>query len=148
MRVPYVGGHFGSKGLTGSVLAALFLARKTGRPVKMTPSAEESFRQVSRHAMVYKAKIGVKKDGTVTALDVDMILDTGAYTTGGPTTTHIAVVAAWGCYRFPHFRCYAPLRIHEQGPGDPYPRYREGPDDLGYRVRYGQRGASAGNGSR
>ena len=65
------------------IFAALFLSRKIGRPVRFVPSAEHSFRQNSRHAEVFKAKIGVKADGTLTALDVDLVVDTGAYTTGG-----------------------------------------------------------------
>jgi CO/xanthine dehydrogenase Mo-binding subunit len=107
VRVPYIGGGFGSKILTSSMLASLFLARKIRRPVKVMASAGESFRQTGRHAMVYKAKVGVKTDGTLTALDVDLLVDTGAYTTGGATTTHNGVISAWGCYRLPHFRCYA-----------------------------------------
>jgi len=102
LRVPYIGGGFGSKIITNSMLAALFLSRKIGRPIKLVPSAEESFRQNSRHAMVYKAKVGVKRDGTLTALAVDLVVDTGAYTTGAATATHNAVISAWGCYRIPH----------------------------------------------
>lgn len=107
LRVPYIGGGFGSKILTNSVLAALFLARKVRRPVKLVPTAAESFRQNSRHAMEYKAKIGVRHDGTLTALRVDLLVDTGAYTTGGATTTHNAVISAWGCYRIPHLKIHA-----------------------------------------
>ena len=72
VRVPYVGGGFGSKIPTPAHFAALFLSRKIGRPVRLMPSAEESFRQNSRHAEVFKAKVGVKADGTLTALDVDL----------------------------------------------------------------------------
>lgn len=102
IRVPYIGGGFGSKIITNSMLAALFLSRKISRPIKLMPSVEESFRQNSRHAMLYKAKVGVKLDGTLTALAVDLTVDTGAYTTGGATATHNAVISAWGCYRIPH----------------------------------------------
>ena len=107
VRVPYIGGGFGSKILTGSMLAALFVSRKIGRPIKLFSSAEESFRQSARHAMVYKSRVGVKSDGKLTALDVELIVDTGAYTTGAATVTHNAVISAWGCYRLPHFRCRA-----------------------------------------
>ena len=107
VRVPYIGGGFGSKILTGSMLAALFLSRKIGRPIKLFSSAEESFRQSARHAMVYKSRVGVKSDGKLTVLDVELIVDTGAYTTGAATVTHNAVISAWGCYRLPHFRCRA-----------------------------------------
>jgi CO/xanthine dehydrogenase Mo-binding subunit len=104
VRVPYVGGGFGSKIPTPSHYAAVFLSRKIGRPVRLTPSEEHSFRQNSRHAEVFKAKIGVKADGTLTALEVDLVVDTGAYTTGGATAAHNSVISAWGCYRIPHLR--------------------------------------------
>jgi CO/xanthine dehydrogenase Mo-binding subunit len=104
VRVPYVGGGFGSKIPTPSHYAAVFVSRKLGRPVRLVPSEEHSFRQNSRHAEVFKAKVGVKADGTLTALDVDLIVDTGAYTTGGATAAHNSVISAWGCYRIPHLR--------------------------------------------
>ena len=104
VRVPYVGGGFGSKILVPSIYAAIFLSRKIARPVRMIPSAEHSFRQNSRHAEVYKARVGVKADGTLTALDVDLVIDTGAYTTGGATAAHNSVISAWGCYRIPHLQ--------------------------------------------
>ncbi len=72
--------------------------------MRLVPSAEYSFRQNSRHAEVFKARVGVKADGTITALDVDLIVDTGAYTTGGATAAHNSVISAWGCYRIPHLR--------------------------------------------
>jgi CO/xanthine dehydrogenase Mo-binding subunit len=104
VRVPYVGGGFGSKILVPSIYAAVFLSRKIGRPVRLVPSEEHSFRQNSRHAEVFKAKIGVKADGTLLGLDVDLVIDTGAYTTGGATAAHNSVISAWGCYRIPHLR--------------------------------------------
>lgn len=107
IRVPYIGGHFGSKGISNPILAALFLSRKTGRPLKLVPSISESFRQNARHAMVYKGKVGVKSDGTITALDVDLVVDTGAYTTAAVTATHNMVVGSRGCYRIRHFRSRA-----------------------------------------
>jgi CO/xanthine dehydrogenase Mo-binding subunit len=107
IRVPYIGGHFGAKGISNPILAALFLSKKTARPVKLVPSIGESFRQNARHAMVYRAKIGVKSDGTLTALDVDLLVDTGAYTTAAVTATHNMVVGSRGAYHIPHFRSRA-----------------------------------------
>src|SRR6185503_14288394 len=60
--------------------------------------------QNSRHAEVFKVKVGVQADGTITALDVDLLVDTGAYTTGGATAAHNSVISAWGCYRIPNLR--------------------------------------------
>ena len=104
LRVPYIGGGFGAKIPTPAHFAAVFLSRKTGRPVRLIPSEEHSFRQNSRHAEVFKAKVGVKADGTLTALEVDLIVDTGAYITGGATAAHNSVISAWGCYRIPNLR--------------------------------------------
>src|SRR4029453_16800234 len=104
VRVPYVGGGFCSKIPPPSHYAAVFVSRKLGRPVRLVPSEEHSFRQNSRHAEVFKAKVGVKADGILAALDVDLIVDTGAYTTGGATAAHNSVISAWGCYRIPHLR--------------------------------------------
>ena len=80
-----------------------FFFAQTWPPVRLVPSEEHSFRQNSRHAEVFKAKVGVKADGTLTALDVDLIVDTGL-TTGGATAAHNSVISAWGCYRIPHLR--------------------------------------------
>ena len=105
LRVPYIGGGFGSKNIVNAQLAALFLSRKIGgRPIKLVPSAQESFLQNSRHAMLFEAKIGVKVDGTITALRVELIVNTGAYTTGAATATHNAVISGWGCYRIPNLK--------------------------------------------
>jgi CO/xanthine dehydrogenase Mo-binding subunit len=107
IRVPPIGGHFGSKAITNSMLAALILSRKTGRPVKLVPTISESFRMNARHAMIYRAKVGVKRDGTLTALDVQLLSDTGAYTTAAQIATHNMVVGSRGAYRIPHLRVHA-----------------------------------------
>lgn len=107
VRVPYVGGGFGGKPITPEMISALALSRKIRRPVKFVVSAEESFRVNARHAIAYKAKVGVKSDGTLLALDVELEIDTGAYFTGADTVTRSACNSAWGCYRIPHFRVRA-----------------------------------------
>lgn len=107
IRVPPIGGHFGSKAITNSMLAALILSRRTGRPVKLMPTIWESFRMNARHAMVYKARVGVKASGALTAVDVELLSDTGAYTTAAQIATHNMVVGSRGAYRIPHFRSRA-----------------------------------------
>lgn len=107
VQVPYVGGGFGAKPITPEMIAALVLSGKIGRPIKLIASEEESFRVNARHAIVYRAKVGVKSDGTLVALDVDLEIDTGAYFTGARVVTKNACNSAWGCYRIPHFRVRA-----------------------------------------
>jgi CO/xanthine dehydrogenase Mo-binding subunit len=80
----YMGGGFGSKLELGkyTVIAAL-LARRTGTPVKLFLSREETFLCVgNRPANRIRVKAGVKKDGTLTALDATLTGVSGAYPDG------------------------------------------------------------------
>jgi len=81
----YVGGGFGSKLATGkfSPIAAL-LARKTGRPVRLFLTREETFLCMgNRPANFMRLKAGVKKDGTLTALEFEGLGSGGAYSGSG-----------------------------------------------------------------
>ncbi len=81
----YMGGAFGSKLQAGkyTVIAAL-LAKRSGGPVKITLSREETFLAVgNRPAANMKLKAGIKKDGTLTALDFECLGTGGAYPAGG-----------------------------------------------------------------
>jgi xanthine dehydrogenase YagR molybdenum-binding subunit len=81
----YVGGGFGSKLRPGkySVIAAL-LAKMTARPVKLFLSREETFLAVgNRPPANMKLKAGVRKDGTLTALEFTATASGGAYPAGG-----------------------------------------------------------------
>ncbi len=80
----YFGGGFGSKLEMGkyTVIAAL-LARKTGRPVKAILSREETLLAAgNRPEAKMTLKAGVKKDGTLTALQFTNISTPGAYAAG------------------------------------------------------------------
>jgi len=80
----YMGGGFGSKLELGkyTVMAAL-LARKAARPVKMMLSREETMLAVgNRPDARMTLKAGVKKDGTLTALQLTNVYTPGAYSYG------------------------------------------------------------------
>lgn len=77
-----IGGSFGGKEeLNGlNVGRAVLLAKKTGRPVKMVCSREESFKgSTKRHPFKLKYKVGVNKDGTLQAVKTMMYENIGAY---------------------------------------------------------------------
>lgn len=81
----YLGGGFGSKLQPGkyTVIAAL-LARRTARPVKMFLTREETYLCVgNRPRSAMKLKAGVRKDGTLTALEFEVLGSGGAYPSGG-----------------------------------------------------------------
>ena len=108
VRVPYTGGAFGSKKVTGEISTALAISRRIGRPVRLRASTEESFRAATRHAMEYKARVGVKRSGKLVALDVELLVDNGAYgSSEARVATRNATVTSWGCYDIPHFRARA-----------------------------------------
>jgi CO/xanthine dehydrogenase Mo-binding subunit len=81
----YTGGGFGSKipGAHSMAIPAL-LAKKTGRPVMMRISREEEhFIGRARAGMQARAKLGMRKDGRITALDLYIVMDNGPYSAQG-----------------------------------------------------------------
>ena len=80
----YFGGGFGSKlELSKNTVIAALMARRTGRPVKLMLSREESLLAVgNRPSAKMTLKAGVKKDGTLTALQLTSIATCGAYSGG------------------------------------------------------------------
>ena len=76
-----MGGGFGGKtGFYGEPVAIL-LARKAKRPVKITLSRNEVFRATGPvSGTKSRIKMGVKKDGTITAAEAELIFQTGAFT--------------------------------------------------------------------
>ena len=83
----YTGGGFGSKG-AGAVSSAIpaLLAKKANAPVMMRISREEeSYIGRARTNMSGRARVGFAKDGRITALDLFIVQDSGAY---GPMGDH------------------------------------------------------------
>ena len=75
-----VGGGFGAKQemLVDDIVA--LAALKTAKPVNLEFTREEQFiGATTRHAMRVHVKAGCKRDGTLTALQLRVVSDTGAY---------------------------------------------------------------------
>src|SRR5471030_802600 len=83
----YCGGGFGSKGAGAiSMVIPALLSKKTGAPVMMRISREEEhYIGRARTGMVGRARAGFAKDGRMTALDLFIVEDNGAY---GPMGDH------------------------------------------------------------
>ena len=100
---PHVGGSFGKFGALSVEPICAALAKKAGKPVKIEYSREEDFcRTETRQTYVATAKMGVKKDGTITALQEKLIVDGGAYFSRNSTTTMVNMGAFTGLYRCPN----------------------------------------------
>lgn len=79
----YLGGGFGTKDETRLAALTALLARKAGHPVRMgyTRKEELAFGKW-RHATAIRIRMGVKRDGAVTAIDSTATLNTGPYAPG------------------------------------------------------------------
>jgi CO/xanthine dehydrogenase Mo-binding subunit/aerobic-type carbon monoxide dehydrogenase small subunit (CoxS/CutS family) len=75
-----IGGGFGGKQemLTEDVVALAIL--KTGRPVKYEMTRTEQFTATTtRHPMQVRVRLGANRNGTLTAIDLEILSNTGAY---------------------------------------------------------------------
>jgi CO/xanthine dehydrogenase Mo-binding subunit len=96
-----LGGSFGGKDevMTCMCCRAAILAAKTGKPVKMVNSREESMLEsYKRHPYILNYKWGAKNDGSITAMEMRIIADGGAYASTSSFVTWRSVVQATGPY--------------------------------------------------
>ncbi|RPF20636.1 molybdopterin-dependent oxidoreductase [Myceligenerans xiligouense] len=99
---PRVGGGFGGKQemLLEDVVA--LAALRTGRPVQWEPSREEAFATFPcRHPMRVTVTLGADVEGTLTALAVDVLSDTGAYGNHAPGVLFHGLNESVAVYRAP-----------------------------------------------
>ena len=101
------GGGFGGKEEYPSVIAchAALVALKAKRPVKLIyDRVEDMLATTKRHPAVIRHRTGVKRDGTITAIDIDAVFDGGAYATLSAVVLSRGVIHASGPYRCDHIR--------------------------------------------
>jgi len=107
--------------------AALLL----GRPVKICLNREEVFYQHrGRHPVLMKFRTGVTKEGRLTAMHLQTLLDGGAYGSHGPASTFYTGVLTPVTYELPRFKFEAcrtftnkPACGPKRGHGTPQPRF-------------------------
>ena len=84
---PRVGGGFGAKQSGCNEAFAAFAAMRTGRPCLCRYTREETMCCTNtRHEMLLKVRVGAKRDGTLTAIDLYALSNAGAYGYHGTTT--------------------------------------------------------------
>ncbi|HEX7177428.1 MAG TPA: molybdopterin cofactor-binding domain-containing protein [Pyrinomonadaceae bacterium] len=126
------GGGFGGKSdpFNHEIVVAK-LSMITRRPVKVTLTREEVFYcHRGRHPVLMKSRIGVKKDGSITALDFHSFLDGGAYGSYGVASTFYTGALQTVTYDVPRYR-FRGLRAFtnkppcgpKRGHGTPQPRF-------------------------
>ncbi len=95
-----IGGGFGGKTTVYLEPLALALSRQSGAPVKMVMTRDEVFRATGpTSGGIIEVKLGAKKDGTLTAAEVVLKFQAGAFA-GSPVGT--ASMTALACYDVPN----------------------------------------------
>lgn len=104
---PFIGGGFGgtkNDSLAGDFCSVMF-SKMTGKPVKFVYNMEEVLKTCRRrHNMIVYNKMGMKKDGTITAMQSRVIADGGAYTAIGPLTMYLTGCISTLPYKLPNFK--------------------------------------------
>ncbi len=102
------GGSFGSKcDISVQNMLALGVL-KTGRPCKLVFSRYESLKNhPKRHPTRIYHRLGAKRDGTLVAMEVKVLLDSGAYASTGSAVVEAVTIFGGGPYRVPNFRVEA-----------------------------------------
>ena len=98
-----VGGGFGGKQEMLTEDLCVLATLKTGRPVKWEFTREEQFiGATTRHQMTAEVTLGARCDGTLTAIEVRLVSNTGAYGGHGGETLAAALAGPLAAYRCPN----------------------------------------------
>lgn len=129
---PPVGGAFGGKSEPFDLeFCVAELSRRTGRPVKILYTREEVFySHRGRHPYLMTYRTGATRDGKLTSVEADIVLDGGAYASFGLVTTYysgqlLTLPYEMPAYRFHSVRAYTnkPPCGPKRGHGSVQPRF-------------------------
>ena len=101
------GGGFGGKEEVPSIIAGLAAvgAAVTGRPVRLVLRRDEDMEMMSkRHPALIRSRSACDAEGRLTAMEIEVYLDSGAYATLSPVVLYRSIVHASGPYRCPNVR--------------------------------------------
>lgn len=126
------GGGFGGKSDPfGHEIAVAKLSLKTGRPVKIALTREEVFYcHRGRHPVLMHGRLGVTRDGQITGLSFQTVLDGGAYGSYGVASTFYTGALQTTTYHIPAYK-FEGARVFtnkppcgpKRGHGTPQPRF-------------------------
>jgi CO/xanthine dehydrogenase Mo-binding subunit len=107
IRAPDPGGAFGGKQHAKYEPLLAFMARATGRPVRLVLSLEETFQAVRRGAAEINVRSGFTRDGTLLFRDLEANYLIGAYADIADRTVAKGAYTSMGPYRCPNVRIVA-----------------------------------------
>ena len=119
---PAVGGGFGAKaGMYAEFAITAAAARKLGRPLKWTETRSESMVAMTHgRGQVQNIELGLKRDGTFTALRGRIVCDAGAYPGIGAFLPYLTRTMGQGVYRIPKVELNAKSAITNTTPTSAY----------------------------
>ncbi len=142
----YTGGSFGGKDDVATeigILAAV-AARRLDRPVMIAHEREESIIGSNlRHASRIHIATAARKDGTIVARRIEVLLDGGAYASESPFVTTKTLVHAAGPYLIPNVLVRVHRGLHEQDLLRRVPGLRRAPGHVRLRIEHGRACAEA-----
>ncbi|MGQ9508687.1 MAG: molybdopterin-dependent oxidoreductase [Thermodesulfobacteriota bacterium] len=120
-----VGGHFGGRSeISPADFIAALLSKKSRRPVKLVYTREENFNCVRQvHGSITHCRVGVDSEGRITAVDMKVIMDGGAYASTGPIAASVAYIMIEGTYKFSNLRYEAIRAYTNKPPRGMYPHH-------------------------
>ncbi|MCP4219493.1 MAG: molybdopterin-dependent oxidoreductase, partial [bacterium] len=108
-------------GVSMEIIAAALATVVKGSPVKVMWSREQEFYNTYQRQGVHaRIKMGVKKDGTLTALEQELAWDAGAYVEYGANVVNATGLSATGPYRIPNVKIDSLCIYTNLPPGGPY----------------------------
>jgi CO/xanthine dehydrogenase Mo-binding subunit len=102
VRTAFLGGGFGAKLYIKLEAMAAVCALLVRKPVRIALSMDEQFYTITKHGATVRIKTGVKKDGRITARQVETHWNGGAYADIGPRVTQKSGFTAAGPYDIEH----------------------------------------------
>ena len=104
VEVPYIGGGYGSKSYTKLEPLAAAASWASGRPVKVTTDVEAAMYTTRADGALVTVSTGFDADARITARDIDIRFDTGAYADNSPLVLTKSINRSFGPYRMPNLR--------------------------------------------
>jgi CO/xanthine dehydrogenase Mo-binding subunit len=102
--VPYVGGGYGTKSYTKVEPLAALGAWVTGRPVRVALSVEESILTTRSDGARVRVRSAFRADGTLLAREIDVVMNSGAYSDNSPLVCAKLANRCFGPYRMETLR--------------------------------------------
>jgi len=104
---PDPGGAFGGKQMAKLEPLVAFMALRTGRPVRLILTLEETFQAVRRNSAEIRVRTGFRSDGAITFREIDVNYLLGAYADIADRTVSKGSYSSNGPYRVPAARIVA-----------------------------------------